>query len=696
MSAITDVGVNFKMQGGNEFESRLKSLESQWKSFSASMNQAPEFGKHLEKMSTHLEHTQKKISNSLGLIKAAAVGILAAKGGGEIFNWALGSEAVAKSKVFAETHMDNLSLYEQYFSEIRDKHQVSRDDLIRGAFEINSALSTRPEDERIEAFKSMTYYMSELGGSFVQATQFYKKMMAAFASSLPEDQKKTFAKDFLGKLNQISRDSSANPDEIAQALSKAGPTYAAKGWSIDDLLAHLAYLIPVTGSSEVAGNTLDKLADRAPQYSGALAKNLYRENYVRGQIEGQDRDWKSYEALEFAAKQGNEIARRDMAELAANEKYAGDTAKKHMEELLASKQPQKVYEHLNQQIETLKRSSKMSTSVLEDVFGEYSSKVQKFLGGYTSGEIDRLKKGGQKSDGQAVMDQTDAAKAKQLPELWGLVKQKSEDFSGSMRAVFYEPMRALLEEWKMVFQKLEKDFTGTSGMKKIQGFGGELVTGFREGRAQGQVLPEDNRSVGQMFQDFVATLGPDDFRNAGKMIGKAASDFVTVTSQLKDIIAVVHKTLSGLAPDNKSERSLTIPAAIGWLTSKFGRNPLEKLILGGAGFMGADYFVNGPGEKSESLKTFGLKGIPFQTNDLTPRPSSGSEQIASPRLQSPQGGWGLPSVNITSQPQVTINMDDRAIKDAIKVEVKDEIQEELLKENDRNRANSNDKPLMGQ
>jgi hypothetical protein len=64
-------------------------------------------------------------------------------------------------------------------------------------------------------------------------------------------------------------------------------------------------------------------------------------------------------------------------------------------------------------------------------------------------------------------------------------------------------------------------------------------------------------------------------------------------------------------------------------------------------------------------------------------------------LQAPQGGWGLPSVNITSQPQVIVNVDDRAIKDAVKVEVKDEIKEELMKDADRNRGNANDKPLMG-
>ena len=34
MSAITDVGVNFKMTGMEEFENRLKSLESQFKSLS--------------------------------------------------------------------------------------------------------------------------------------------------------------------------------------------------------------------------------------------------------------------------------------------------------------------------------------------------------------------------------------------------------------------------------------------------------------------------------------------------------------------------------------------------------------------------------------------------------------------------------------------------------------------------------------
>ena len=71
------------------------------------------------------------------------------------------------------------------------------------------------------------------------------------------------------------------------------------------------------------------------------------------------------------------------------------------------------------------------------------------------------------------------------------------------------------------------------------------------------------------------------------------------------------------------------------------------------------------------------------------------ENYMRPGFQAPEGGWGLPSVSINSQPQVTINVDDRAIKDAVKVEVKEEIKEELLQEKDRNRSNANDKPLMG-
>ena len=563
MSQLTDIGVSFSMTGTSQFESSLKSIENQFKSLSGVFEKAPEFGKHFERAAHSIENTQKKISASLGLIKTAMVGVLTAKAGGDMFNWAIGSKEMAQEKVFAGTHMDNLQMYEQHFGEIRNKHEVSKAQLTRGAYEIDSALSGKSDEMKIDAFKTMTYYMTELGYSFVESAQFYKKLMASFGTSQPLAQQATAAKDYLGLLNSVARATSANPVDIARGVGTVGSSYGRRGWSAEDLFAHLSYLMPTLKSPDEAANALLRITEQAPEYAKKLAAEQYKLDFMAGRVKGGGGErFRSYDEMFIASKETAfpkraKAAQHALAELKIGEEYYGREAEKQVEKYISQKRPDAIFGMLNKQVESIEKQSKNPETTFREVFREYSNAATSLLRGFASGEIDRIKNESRAKSGQSVIDLVDTEKAKQLPELMTLIKQKAEDFSGNLRGIFYEPMKALLEEWKGVFNNIEKDFGTKAGAAKLKGFGGSLVQGWRDSQAerQGTALPEDNRSVGQIFQDYVTSLNPEDFRTAGKQMEKAASDFVTAASQLKEIIAGAHRAFKWLSPDDSKPQA---------------------------------------------------------------------------------------------------------------------------------------------
>ncbi len=694
MSQIADLGVNFKMTGANEFESRLKSLESQWKGFAGAMDKAPAFNHHFDKMGAAAEHAGKRISSAMAVTKAAIIGVLTAKAGSGLFDWALGNKAVAEAKSSTSqfVNANDMQAYESSMSRIRNMHEFAKDDLYKGAYQIDSAMSGKPLEEKVKVFEDIAYYAKLTGKSFEDASKLYKQFLSSFGNTLPLEKQKTFAADTLGMLFKIGQISSSDPQQVADAVGQAAQTYSQFGMSQARMFAEISAITPMLGGKpEMAATGLRSLYPEAGDAAGKLAAAAYEQAFAKGQVAddrgARSRNWGSLEHLKDAAAEKNKQAIEDLAEMKRNsERFASKTSV-GIEDLIKGGDIDGMWKRMGDLVKQ-NESNPERAKILKDAFGlERMNVALGLIGMYQRGEIQKLQKEYEKATGQEAKDARDRADEGSLPHKMGILTQKAEDLSSVVKGIFYEPMKALLEEWKSVFEKIEKDFAGETGLKKIQGISGNLMSGIRSGWNDGKPVPEDNRSVAQMFQDFVSGMGQEEWKTAGQKIGTAASDFVAIMGQLKEIVSAVHGGLSSLG--------LIKPLAKAGAAALLTPGPPAVKAAAGVGVLGY-----------EGLKAMKLpEGGPLDERGLwypTPMPmekktapdlmvpAHGRSSMVVPpdNLQSahtPTGETGSP-ITIIQKHENIVQLDGREIAR----EVAPEVKEMIDAEKDRNRSNAND------
>lgn len=692
MSAITDVGVNFKMTGMEDFENRLKSLESQFKKLSETISNAPKGDNHFQKMTAAAQNASEKIVGFMNTAKAAVLAVLTAKAGSGAFNWAIGSEDVAKAKIFAKPLMDPVATkaFEGEMANIRKSHIAAKDDLIMGSYEINSAMSNKPLQDQLETYKLMPYYMTLLNKSFKESSQFYKGFLASFGDRLPADKQKTFAVDTLGMLAGVGKMTKASPSDIAAGLGKLGALYGDLGQTESQLFADIAYMSPMLGNKpEEASTAIKALVSRQGTTVQKLAEAKYEFDYVRGRLEG-TQDWGSLENLRMAAKMGDKRAQHDIAEMEANKELRAAKLVKQAEAILhGEKNMPKFWQFMGGLVEQIKRDPGSRKKLAEALGEEHSNAAIGLIGAYQDGTIQRIKQEIEAFKGQDYIDKVNKEQSEQLPHIWGLVKQGAEDLSGSLRAIFYEPMKMLLEEWKAVFKQLEGDMSGEGGMKRLKEWSSSLTTGLRQGYYGNENLAADNRSAAQIFQDFMSGLTPEDWKEAGKKIGTAASEFATAATQLKEIIAGAHGLMKDLG--------IIKPLLAGMAAAAATPGPLPvKLGVG----IGTGLYV-GMNQVDSKLNNEQKQGF-VDGYAMTP------EGTSAPQLRAPESqfmrawrpvpnpvemgftppGFGMGDVNVNLK--TTVMVDGKELKSEIADEVVEKTVERIEGSMQRSRANATD------
>ena len=696
MSAITDVGVNFKMTGMDDFENRLKSLESQFKSLSDTITKTPQADNQFQKMTVAAKNASEKIVSYMNTAKAAILAVLTAKAGSSAFDWAIGSKATADAKADTSQYVDPTSMkaYEDAMSRIRNQHEFTKADLYKGAYQVDSAMADKSLEERVKTFETIAYYAKMTGKSFEDASKLYKQFLAAFGEQLPLDKQKTFAEDTLGMLFKIGQITKSDPQQVADAVSRSAQTYQQFKMSQARMFAEIAAMTPrMGGQPEMAAAALRSLYPEAGQSAGKLAAKQYEEAFVRGlamdETGRRSRNYGSLRNLEVAAAEGNEQAQKDLGEMKRNaERYQKDTSAE-IQRMMDAGNIEGIWKRIGDLVEQNKKHP-LSAENLKDAFGlERLNVALGLIDFYKQGKIQELMRELEKAKGQDAIDARAKADAQNLPHLWGLVKQGAEDLSGSLRAIFYEPMKMLLEEWKAVFKQLEGDMSGEGGMKRLKEWSSSLTTGLRQGYYGNENLAADNRSAAQIFQDFMSGLTPEDWKEAGKKIGTAASDFATAATQLKEIIAGAHglmkdlglikPALAGAAAAAATPGPLPVKAAVGVGTALWvGMNQIDSKLSNEQ----KQGFLEGYAMTPEGTSAPALKAPESQfMRAWRPVPNPVEMGFTPP-------GFGMGDVNVNLK--TTVMVDGKELKSEIADEVVEKTVERIEGSMQRSRANATD------
>jgi hypothetical protein len=707
LSAITDVGVNFKFQGGNQFESAMKSMQSEWKSFSESFNKSPQIEQHMNKMAKSVEAMSSRVVAASRLAKAAIATVLTAKGLGKTFEWGLGSEALSKANIQVKPLMteSDYGEFQGKIREMRKETDLAKDDLTRAGFEINSAMTGRPMDEQLKTMETMRYWTVMLGKSAQESAQFFKVLWATVGEGLPEAQKKTFSEDFLGKFAAVGKYSSSNPKDVAQGFSTSAELWKSYGLKYDDLLASLAVMSPLLGNRpEMASVGINALISRSGPSVMKLAQDQYQQAYVTGRVQGQPRNWGTFEDLKFKAQQGNLLAKRDLSELEANKSYFG--VKKEKELLQKLTKDHDLYGFLQgygELLDNLKKYNPLGYAEAAKAVGpEHFNALQGWIDSVRSRKLPGLSDKIRDEKGTSYMEAVRKAQEADLNHAWTLVKQQAEELSAGLRAVFYTPMKLLLGEWHKLLLDLNQGLGGTGPLAQLkQG----VDTMFKN------MLPDfgpgaSGKSYTEMLSDALKNLKTEDWAEAGKKIKSAASTFVEVVSQLKPVI-------TGLAGIVKwlSDHGLIAPVVAGGIASKLMPGGAITKIGTGLAVAGATEFgMNMPNlgmPRLPEFKPFWRPAAPdgsASAPDNQPhyRPGLGHNHVVAPQPRAVETNQSVAGdfQGELKIGNIILQVDSEGVATAVVKNAGDiltgYIKGELQADQDRNRGNANDQPLMAQ
>ncbi|MGO8822064.1 MAG: hypothetical protein ACLQO6_12690 [Desulfomonilaceae bacterium] len=701
MSAISDVGVNFKFQGGNEFESAMKSMQSEWKSFSESFNKAPDIQQHMKKITKSVEAMSSRVVTASKLAKAAIATVLTAKGLGAGFNWALGSEAMSKANIQVKPLMSDsdYGAFQDKIIEMRKETNVAKDDAIRAGYEINSAMAGRPMDQQLKTMETMRYWMVMLGKTAQESAQFFKVLWATAGEGLPEAQKKTFSEDYLGKFAAVGKYSSSNPRDVAQGFSTSAELWKSYKLKNDDLLASLAVMSPLLGNRpEMASVAINALLSRSGPSVMKLAESQYQQAYVTGRVQGQSRNWGTFEDLKFKAQQGNLLAKRDLSELEANKGYFG--VKKEKELLKKLTEDHDLFGFLRgygELLDNLKKFNPLGFSEAAKAVGpEHFNALQGWIDSARSGKLPGLSQKISQEKGDDYMQKVKSAQEADLNHAWTLVKQQAEELSAGFRSAFYTPMKMLLDQWHKLLVDLN------------QGLGGHGALGQLKTNVDAMfkaMLPDfgpgaSGKSFTEALADAIRNLKTEDWASAGRQIKSAAGTFVSIMQQLKPVVAGLAGLVKWL-----SDHGLIAPVVAGGIAS--------KLMPGGAvAKIGAGLAVAGATEFGMNMPNLGMPHLP----QFKPfwRPSASSESALAPgnephyrpgmghnHVVAPQSRADDTNQSVTGDFQgelkignVVLQVDSEGVATAVVKNAGDiltgYIKGELQKEKDNDRSNAND------
>ena len=721
MSSITDVGVNFRMTGMEDFENRLKSIESQFKSFSETVGKAPDVGGHFKKMDKHFEALHTNISGALRKTELAIGAFLTGKAIKGLSDWVLGGSGAEtdQMKDFLRIHgttEEGLKNFSQRLDELAAQRPLDKLSAWSAAENMNSMLGGLDDPkltDRLLKANSNLAAMLDVTGNMSKAMDMATPFIAGFGGKEDAAGKVKLFEELNKYIKYVTDRTQLKGPDIQNILPQVIGPYLGAGKSPAEMFSHIAILDFLRGQS---GEVLKSLFSKEGKALGGIGAELDKGAYI-AQLRTDPGFFRAEQSRIYRQHQEvlkpNIRSEADLPDAARAElqKQVSNRAKEYEAlggRLLAQGDTRQYADLILDALNKLKAlqgvTGKSVNAIISEHFGETSIKgIYPLLEAIVAGRDKKMMREMEAYDvSNMTADfnnkyQSLTAKKKTFENVAGGISSDFRKILEPGAIEVFGSWQASLESVRKQIQDLKQESQVAQNIK--EGVGG-IRGGFLDAY-YGQGAADQAKALDEAIVGFAKSLAEGGWAETGRQLGTAVGKFASVLEQAGEIVGWVHKAVSKFMNANdggSSGPSMLGPLATGWGLSQLGDKWWQKAVLFGLGWTGGNLFFNGRDPGSQLNDTFVMSDQmkmykPRQLQD-SPVHRPGGHFMAPTMQPLAQEGASLPPVTINGQARVTVELDGNQIKETMIPMVQEEIQKGFESRRDK-RGNANDGWVSG-
>lgn len=721
MSAITDIGVNFKMTGMEDFENRLKSLESQFKSFSNAVDKAPDVSSHFKKMDDHFATLHKSVSGFLNKTELAIGAFLTGKAVKGLANWILGGSGADtdEMKDFLRIHgtsEQGLKNFSKQLDALASQRPMDKLSAWSAAENMNSMLGGLDDPaltDRLLKANSNLAAMIDVSGNMSKAMDMATPFIAGFGGKADALGKVKLFEEFNKYIKWITDNTQLKGPDIQNILPQVIGPYLGAGKSPAEMFSHIAILDFLRGQS---GEVLKGLFSKEGKALGGIGAELDKGEYLaelktdpaffRAE---QARAWRDYEErLRPNVKSEADLPdkmRADLQHKVANrmKEYEAMGGR-----LLSEGKTQEYSSLMLGALNRLKQlqsiTGKSVNAIISDQFGETSIKgIFPLLEAIVAGRDKKMMREMQSYDVSNMTEEFNS-KYQSLTARKKTFENVAGGISSDFRKILEPGVIEVFGSWQASLESVRKQIQDLKQESQVALNIKEGIAGIRSGFLDayyGSGTVASAKALDDAIVGFAKSLAEGGWAETGRKMGEAVGRFSVVLSQVGDIVGWVHKAVTGFmnaSSDGSQGPSTLGPLATAWILSKFGTNWWQKAALFGLGWTGGNLMFNGQNPNSLLNDTFimsdQLKLDPTKPLQDAPVHRRGGP-VMDPAMQTlGPGGIVIPPVTMQGQARVTVELDGKQISETFIPMVQEEINKGFESRRDK-RANAIDSSTPG-
>jgi hypothetical protein len=708
MSQLTDIGVNFQLKGGDSFASQMNQMKSSFESFSSTISSlsTDKIKGHLAKAEGHFSSMATGIKSQLHLTELAIAGFLTGKAIKGLGNWILGGSGA---------EVDQLKDYLRI-------HGATNEGLKNMADSMNDLSAKRPFD-KVGAWNAGENMMSMLGGlddpkltdrlmkatsnlallldaqgNMGKAVDLATPFVAGFGAKLDATGKVALHEKFNAYVKYLTDNTQLRGPDIQNILPQVIGPYLGAGKDPAEMFAHMGMLDFLRGQS---GEVLKNLFGKEGKSFGAIGAELDKQSYLADLMT--DR--------QFFAKEAKRIREQHGERLKPGIKSEADLPKGAQQDLNeAVRNRQKDYEAqggrllaegktreysslmlgaLNQLRHLQSLTGKSVNSIIAEHFGETAIKgIFPFLEGVAAGK-DQQHISKMKAIDPSGMTEDINSKFQSLGSKYKTFDQVTGALSSDFKRILEPGAIEVFGGWQQSIEVARKKIAEMKQESQISQNIKDFIGGTRSGvldRVYGEGMANSSKTLDDAITSFAQSLAQPGWGEAGKKLGTAVGDFVVVLGQIKEMVGAAHKYFRMLSPEEPTgpqKKPSGTPFGWGLWDFDFSKS-LPGWLLRGA-----------PATEQPAMGTLQPQGL---SPDFMVPSHGRSSMIAPPDSMLSAHTPGALNGNISARfdaVNVNVSMDGDEIAKKLTPRVTEDVMGRLEAEQDRNRSNANDKPLMG-